>query len=80
MPDLVVEVRSPGNRPAEIREKLDEYLRAAIPMVWLVDPERCAVAIYRPEEPYPVVLGADAVLEGFPELPGFLCPVAELFA
>src|SRR5947209_8801790 len=39
-PDLVVEVLSPGNSGVEVQEKLDEYLDAGIPMVWIVIPER----------------------------------------
>ena len=35
-PDLVVEVRSPGDRPSEIREKVDEYLTHGVFVVLVV--------------------------------------------
>src|SRR6478609_9348662 len=40
VPDLVVEVLSPSNSGFEIEVKLDEYLAAGIPLVWIVHPDR----------------------------------------
>ncbi len=40
-----------------MRDKVNEYLNAGIAMVWVVHPERKTVAIYRPEDPFPVLLG-----------------------
>ena|SRR5256885_4680192 len=34
-PDVVVEVLSPGNSGVEMEDKLDEYLAAGVPMVWI---------------------------------------------
>ena len=79
VPDLVVEVYSPSNRPGQIREKVNEYLAAGVPMVWLLYPERRTLAIYRPDDLLPIVLGDDEVVEGLAELPGFRCTVAEFF-
>ena len=78
-PDVVVEVYSPSNRPGEMRAKVNEYLEVGTLMVWVVFPERRTVVVYRPADPVPRVFGQDDVLEGFPELPGFRCPVAALF-
>jgi Uma2 family endonuclease len=78
-PDLAVEVHSPSNRSADTLQKVGEYLAAGVLMVWVVHPGRRTVAIYRPDDPIPVVLSEDDVLENLPELPGFRCPVAELF-
>jgi Uma2 family endonuclease len=79
-PDPVVEVYSPSNRRSEILGKVHEYLNVGVQMVWVVHPERRTVTIYRPGDPTPVLLSDRDVLEGLPELPGFRCPVAELFA
>jgi Uma2 family endonuclease len=78
-PDLAVEVYSPSNRRGETLEKVNEYLKAGVLMVWVVHPERRTVAVYRPDDPIPVVLSDRDVLENLPELPGFRCPVTELF-
>jgi Uma2 family endonuclease len=80
VPDLVVEVYSPGNRRAEILEKVTEYLKAGVLMVWVVHPNRRTVAIYRSDDPIPTILTQADVLEDLPELPGYRCPVAEFFA
>jgi Uma2 family endonuclease len=78
-PDLVVEVYSPSNRRNEILGKVSEYLGAGVLMVWVVYPEQRTVVIYRPDDPIPVILRDHDILENLPELPGFRCPVAELF-
>jgi Uma2 family endonuclease len=78
-PDLVVEVVSPSNRPGELLRKVGEYLEVGVPLVWVVYPRRRRVAVYRPQEEEPIILKEDEFLENFPELPGFRCPVADLF-
>jgi Uma2 family endonuclease len=78
-PDLVVEVVSPSDRTRDIMQKVVEYLRVGIPCVWVAEPTKRTLTIYRHDDPTPAVLGGDAVVEGLPELPGFRCAVAELF-
>src|SRR5262249_2033223 len=36
--DLCVEIRSPSNTAQKIRDKVAEYLRAGVRVVWVVDP------------------------------------------
>lgn len=77
--DLCVEVLSPSNRPGQIREKLHEYFARGVRMVWLIDPEDRAVRVYRsPQEAR--LFHEGATLDGEDVLPGFACPVADLFA
>jgi Uma2 family endonuclease len=78
-PNLVVEVYSPGNRRGRILEKLGEYLAAGVSVVWIVYPKTRSVSIYRSEDEAPVVLKEGEFIENLPELPGFRCPVADLF-
>lgn len=78
-PDLAVEVVSPGNRPGALLGKISEYLKAGVLMVWVVDPARRSVVVYRQSEETPLVLGEGDTLENFPELPEFRCAVAEFF-
>ncbi len=80
LPELVVEVLSPGNRPADVMLKVADYLRAGIASVWIADPGQRTVTIFRGDTVTPRVLGPDNTVDAIPELPGFACPVAEFFA
>jgi Uma2 family endonuclease len=76
-PDLAVEILSPSNRPGETRAKVAEYLAAGARLVWVVDPERRVVTIYR-ELLRPRQVGVDGVLEGDDVVPGFAIAVAAI--
>jgi Uma2 family endonuclease len=78
-PDLAVEVVSPGNHRGAILKKVLEYLEVGVLMVWVVYPKRRYVAVYRAEDDEPIFYREGDVLEEFPELPGFRCPVADFF-
>lgn len=78
-PDLAVEVLSPGNVVADMREKVLEYLHCGVRLVWVIDPAKRSVTVYRsPDEDK--VFPEKATLSGEDVLPGFSCLVAELFA
>jgi Uma2 family endonuclease len=42
-PDLVIEILSPDDRPADLLSKIADYLQAGIPHIWIVDPYRRTV-------------------------------------
>jgi Uma2 family endonuclease len=46
-PELVVEVLSPSNTPARVREKLSEYEAIRVPEVWVLSPEVRTVEVFR---------------------------------
>jgi Uma2 family endonuclease len=78
-PLLAVEVLSPNDKPAEVQERIDQQLQFGTRLVWLVDPDKRTVTVYRPgQEPY--VLTEDQELTGEDVLPDFRCRVAEFFA
>lgn len=77
-PDLAVEVLSPGARTGEVDEKIEACLAAGCQAVWVIDPELETVTIYRSRSDV-VVKAANDILAGDPVVPGFSCPVAELF-
>lgn len=79
-PTLVVEVASPGNRPGDLHEKISESLRAGIANVWVIYPSRRLLVTYRPDDDAPAFYGESDPVENIPELPGFRCVVADLFA
>ena len=78
--DLVVEVASPGNRPADMLEKVSEYLRAGIANVWVIYPAKRLLIAFRPDADDPTIHTEFDPVENVPELPGFRCVVADFFA
>ncbi len=48
-PEVAVEVLSPEDRAADVQDRIDDYLRFGIPVVWLIDPERKRAWIHTPE-------------------------------
>jgi len=78
-PDLAVEIKSPGDRPAEIRAKVTDYLARGVRLVWVVDPKAQTVTAHRPEAS-PILLGRDDVLDAGDVMPGFRCPVRQIFS
>jgi Uma2 family endonuclease len=78
IPPLVVEVRSPHDRMSKINRRLSQFLNRGVPLVWLFDPEDCAVIIYRRDR-HPEVLEAEEELTGNGILPDFRCRVADFF-
>ncbi len=82
MPDLAVEIQSPGNTLAELRRKAAVYLTKGTELVWLVLPERASVEIWRlgPDgEPRTETVARDGSLSGEPVLPGFTLDLQKLF-
>lgn len=78
-PDLAVEIVSPSNSAADIRDKVRDYLDAGVRLVWVLEPRDRAVAVHRSGQER-VVLRSDDALDGDDVLPGLRVPVTELFA
>ena len=62
----------------DVNEKIEDYLRSGVRVVWLADYEQKKVTVYRPDRGHAVLKG-EAELTGGEELPGFTCIVGELF-
>ena len=77
-PDLAVEVKSPGNSNPEISAKAYMWLSYGLRLVWVADPERVAVTVYRLDAE-PQAVGEDGELAGGDLLPGFVTAVWRLF-
>jgi Uma2 family endonuclease len=79
VPDLCVEVLSPSDSMRHVAQKIGEFLDCGVPLVWLVDPERKSVTVYRSLsriEQYE----SDDVITAEPIIPGFSCPVSRFFS
>lgn len=79
VPDLAVEVISPNDKLGEFEAKMEDYQSAAIPLIWVVNPELRTVRVYTPTGAGPLLHEGD-ILRGGDVLPGFECPVAAIFA
>jgi Uma2 family endonuclease len=77
-PDLAVEVVSPSDTMEEIEEKVDDFLAAGTQLVWVVNPRRRSVTVYRPG-PRVNILKEPDELAGEDVVPGFACRVGDLF-
>ena len=77
-PDLAVEILSPDARRKKVREKIAEYVTNGVRLVWLVDPEARTVMVYSGNTRGVEYVETDT-LDGGDVLPGFTCPVADLF-
>ncbi len=77
-PDLAVEVVSPDDRPKEIQAKVSDWFAAGTRGVWVLYPAQAAVHVHRSPTEVQILHRADALTDA-ELLPGFACPLAELF-
>ncbi len=77
-PDLAVEVISPNDLAKELDEKLADYLRAGVKLIWVINPETRTLQVCYPDGTSRRLHEADEV-SGDNVIPGFRCSVAMLF-
>jgi Uma2 family endonuclease len=78
VPDLIVEIVTPSDRPVAVRRKTQLWLEAGARLVWVLYPSTRTVVISQPGVAERTLKAGD-VLSGKPVLPGFSVPVAALF-
>ena len=79
IPDLVVEVVSPGDSRREVREKVEDWLRAGVRLVWVLFPATRTATVYRSFDDV-TELSEDDALDGGDVVLGFSCSLREVFA
>jgi Uma2 family endonuclease len=77
-PDLAVEVRSKGNTKKELERKVQEYFRAGVRLVWIIDPRSQTAEVYTSALKKKRIQ-KDGTLAGEEVLPGFSLSLQELF-
>lgn len=77
-PDLAAEVVSSAETYCDVEDKVDEYLAAGVKLVWVINPPNRSIRVHRPDGTVSDLRQADE-LNGEDVIPGFRCPVAELF-
>lgn len=78
VPDLAVEVVSPGDSADEVNERGQEYLTAGVRLVWVLYPRRRQVNVHRSTREARILFEQD-VLDGEDVVPGFTLPLRELW-
>jgi len=76
-PDLAVEVVSPNDGAEKVEEKLADYRKARVPLVWIIYPEARVARVHRIDGPPSYLLEHDD-LSGEDIIPGFRCPLREI--
>jgi Uma2 family endonuclease len=79
VPDLAVEIMSPGNTEREMERKRREYFAGGTTLVWEVDPRKRQVAVYTAPDAV-TILDENGTLDGGAVLPGFTLSIREWFA
>ncbi|MEZ4731318.1 MAG: Uma2 family endonuclease [Caldilineaceae bacterium] len=78
-PELVVEIVSPSDRWGELRNKIAEYFAIGVERVWIVEPEKKQLLVYRTPTDFTQLTEQETV-HGEGILDGFALPLRELFA
>ena len=78
IPDLVAEIAAPGDSQREIANRVAMWHRYGVAMVWAMYPATRTVAAH-PLDGAAIIFGADDTLDGGGVIPGFQCPVRDLF-
>jgi Uma2 family endonuclease len=69
-PDFIIEVRSKSDRLQTLEAKMEMWIANGAQLAWLIDPERKAVAIYRPGQS-PELLHEPTSVQGTGPIAGF---------
>lgn len=77
-PDLAIEIISPSDFYEKVYAKAMEYLAAGVKQVWVVSPENQVVTIYRSATNI-IAFPLESELVSEDLLPGFRCPLREIF-
>lgn len=78
VPNIAVEVNSPNNTAAEILDKLHDYFRAGVTLVWVIFPPQKQIYVYESPTQVRILQGSDELTADV--LPAFRLKVADLFA
>lgn len=77
-PEFVIELRSPSDRLAPVKAKMDMWMANGAEVAWLIDPQRRVVEIYRPGNP-PEVLYDPSSVQGTGPVAGFELVMARVW-
>jgi Uma2 family endonuclease len=76
--DLAVEVVSPNDLARDVNQKVEEYLAAGFPLVWVASPEMRMVDVYHADGRAARLRASDSITAEA-ALPEFRCRIADFF-
>lgn len=76
-PDLAVEVISPSNTAAQLKQKIGKYFESGATEVWVVYPDTRSIELHHPTGETRTLDGEQRITSDV--LPGFELPVSEIF-
>ena len=79
VPDIAVEVLSPSDPWRDVQDKIDAYLEAGVPLLWIVDARSQSVSVYAPGQPTRTLRHQDDVLDGGAVWPDFRLRLRDIF-
>jgi hypothetical protein len=78
VPDLIVEVVSPSDGAADLHERILEYFRAGVRLVWIFYPQTLSVMVQESPTKALGILHGDEI-DGATVLPGFRAKISTFF-
>jgi Uma2 family endonuclease len=79
VPDFVIEIVSPNDRYSDINTKVEHYLADGVKLVWVVDPQRKAIAVHEAGKAQSTIFTSGQTLTGGDVIPGFELAVDRIF-
>ena len=79
IPDLIVEVVSPGDTRREVEEKVHDWLTTGVRLAWVIYPATRSATVYHHLNDGSNIM-EDDILDGEDVVPGFTCRVGDLLA
>lgn len=70
-PDLAVEIVSPTDTYSDVNQKVADYLRFGVRLVWVIDPQARTVRVFSPDAPDGHILADAERLNGEPVVSGW---------
>jgi Uma2 family endonuclease len=78
-PEFVVELRSPSDRLVDLEAKMEQWIENGAALAWMIDPERKAVVVYRPNR-QPELLQQPALIKAGEPVSGFELQLARFWS
>ncbi len=78
VPDLVVEIKSPSDSRRYMADRAKMWLSHGVGLIWIIHPDTRSIDIHRPDRAVSTITGDDT-LNGADVLPGFTCPLTDIF-
>lgn len=79
VPDLTVEVVSPGQAVKTLTNKARRYIQAGVTIAWIILPASKSAIEFRKDRPIPINIPPGGELDGEDVIPGFKFELAKLF-